>query len=82
MRAIAQEMVAGIGTVAGIDEPSGSVTILQSQASAVNGSGATKSDKFAVQDGLLFSALHEGDKVRFTSREINGVNTITKLQRE
>jgi hypothetical protein len=31
---------------------------------------------------LLFNALREGDKVVFTSQEINGVNTITKLQKE
>jgi Cu/Ag efflux protein CusF len=35
-----------------------------------------------VQDGLLFNALREGDKVMFISQKINGVNTITKLQKE
>jgi len=43
---------------------------------------ARSSDKFAVQDGLLFNALREGDKVMFISQKINGVNTITKLQKE
>jgi Cu/Ag efflux protein CusF len=38
--------------------------------------------KFAVQDGLLFNALREGDKISFTVREINGVKTITTLQKE
>ena len=78
--AIAQEMRRG--TVASIDEPGGSVTILQSPTGTVGSSGATRSGKFAVQDGLLFNALREGDKVMFTSQEINGVNTITKLQKE
>jgi Cu/Ag efflux protein CusF len=35
-----------------------------------------------VQDGLLFNALRDGDRVTFISQEINGVNTITKLQKE
>jgi Cu/Ag efflux protein CusF len=78
--AIAQEMRRG--TVASIDEPGGSVTILQSPTGTVGSSGATRYGKFAVQDGLLFNALREGDKVMFTSQEINGVNTITKLQKE
>jgi hypothetical protein len=43
---------------------------------------ARSSDKFAVQDGLLFNALREGDKVMFISQKIDGVNTITKLQKE
>src|SRR3981189_1085120 len=67
--AIAQEMRRG--TVASIDEPGGSVTILQSPTGTVGSSGATRSGKFAVQDGLLFNALREGDKVMFTSQEIN-----------
>jgi Cu/Ag efflux protein CusF len=35
-----------------------------------------------VQDGLLFNALREGDKISFTVQEINGVKTITTLQKE
>ncbi len=45
-------------------------------------SGTIGSEKFAVQDGLLFNAIREGDKVVITVQEINGVNTITKLQKE
>ena len=78
--AIAQEMRRG--TVASIDEPGGLVTILQSPTGTVGSSGATRSGKFAVQDGLLFNALRQGDKVIFTSQEIDGANTITKLQKE
>jgi Cu/Ag efflux protein CusF len=78
--AAAQEMRRG--TVASLDESSGSITTVQSPDGTVGASGATRSDKFAVQDGLLFNALREGDKVTFISQEINGVNTITKLQKE
>jgi hypothetical protein len=83
--AIAQEMRRG--TVASIEEPGG--LVMQSPTGTVGRSGATKSSKFAVQDGLLFNALPQlfnalpqGDKVMFTSQEINGANTITKLQKE
>jgi Cu/Ag efflux protein CusF len=70
------------GTVANLDESRGSITIVQSPDGTVGASGATKSDKFAVQDGLLFNALREGDKVTFISQDIKGVNTIIKLQKE
>jgi Cu/Ag efflux protein CusF len=71
------------GTVVGLDETTGSITILQSPDGTVGANNpARSSDKFAVQDGLLFNALREGDKVMFISQKINGVNTITKLQKE
>jgi Cu/Ag efflux protein CusF len=71
------------GTVVGLDETTGSITVLQAQDGTVGADDpARSSDKFAVQDGLLFNALREGDKVIFTSQKINGVNTITKLQKE
>jgi Cu/Ag efflux protein CusF len=65
------------------DETTGSITILQSPDGTVGANNpARSSDKIAVQDGLLFNALREGDKVMFISQKINGVNTITKLQKE
>jgi Cu/Ag efflux protein CusF len=71
------------GTVVGLDEATGSITIAKSPDGTVGATNpARSSDKFAVQDGLLFNALGEGDRVTFTSEEINGVNTITKLQKE
>jgi Cu/Ag efflux protein CusF len=71
------------GTVVGLDETTGSITIVQSPDGTVGANNpARSSDKFAVQDGLLFNALREGDRVMFISQEINGVNTITKLQKE
>jgi Cu/Ag efflux protein CusF len=70
------------GTVASVDEPNGSIAIQQTSDGTVGASNPVKADKFSVQDGLLFNALRQGDKVTFSSREINGVNTITKLQKE
>src|SRR3954465_3845689 len=89
------------GTVVGVDEAAGSITIQQPQAGGggdeaagaitiqqpqagrvgANSPGGPP-DRYAVQDGLLFNALRVGDKVAFSSQEISGVNTITKLQKE
>lgn len=71
------------GTVASVDEPTGSITISQMPDGTVgSSSSAAASDKFAVQDGLLFNALRQGDKVMFSSTKINGVETIVKLEKE
>jgi Cu/Ag efflux protein CusF len=71
------------GTVVGVDEATGSITIQQPQAGTVGAnSPAGPPDRYAVQDGLLFNALRAGDKVTFSSQEISGVKTITQLQKE
>jgi Cu/Ag efflux protein CusF len=71
------------GTVVGVDEATGSITIQQPQAGTVGAnSPAAPPDRYAVQDGLLFNALRAGDKVTFSSQEISGVKTITQLQKE
>jgi Cu/Ag efflux protein CusF len=80
---VASAQEARRGTVVGVDEPTGSITIQQSADGTVGANNpARSSDKFAVQDGLLFNALRTGDKVMFNFQEINGVNTITQLQKE
>ena len=71
------------GTVVGVDEATGSITIQQPQAGTVGAnSPAAPPDRYAVQDGLLFNALRAGDKVTFSSQEISGVKTIPQLRKE
>jgi len=76
------------GTVTNIDEASGSITIQDrvdgtvGSSSGTNASSGTNTAKFAVQDGLVFNALTQGDEVTFSSQEINGVNTITRIQKQ
>ena len=77
--ASAQEMR---GSIKKVDELNGSITVQRISEGTVGASSAAVSDNFAVQDGLLFNALREGDKVSFTAQEINGVKTITKLKKE
>jgi len=70
------------GSIERVDEPHGSITVQRPMEGTVGASTTVGSEKFAVQDGLLFNALREGDKISFTVREINGVKTITTLQKE
>ena len=77
--ASAQEMRRG--TVVNVDEASGSIAIQQTLTGTVGSSGGAPVSKYAVQDAMLFNALSQGDEVKFTSQEINGVNTITKLRK-
>src|SRR5215212_2933050 len=67
------------GSIQKVDELNGSITIQDNTAGT---NTATNSNKFAVQDGLLFNAVHEGEKVAYTVQEINGVSTITKLEKD
>ncbi len=70
------------GLIEKVDEANGSITVQRTAEGTIGASSAARPDKLAVQEGLLFNALREGDKVSFTVQEINGVNTITKLQKE
>ena len=69
------------GTVTKVDEEKGTISIQLTQSGTVGvGSGAVQ--EFRAQDGLLFNALHPGDKVVFTIFVSNGTKTITKLNKE
>ena len=35
-----------------------------------------------LQDGLMFNALKEGDRISFTVEDIKRVKTVTKLQKQ
>jgi Cu/Ag efflux protein CusF len=79
---IASAQQANKGVVMGIDEPSGTISIQETAAGTVGASTRGTTDSFRVNDGLLFNALHLGDKVAFSAEAINGVKTITRLNRE
>jgi Cu/Ag efflux protein CusF len=69
------------GTVTNVDESSGSITIQPIPDGTVGSRAGTNSEKLAVQDGLIFNALTQGDEVTFSSQQIDGFNTITKIQK-
>jgi Cu/Ag efflux protein CusF len=72
----------GMGTVSRLDEANGKIAIQQTRSGTVGANAGGASEEFRVQDGLLFNALQEGDKVTFTTDEIGGIKTITKLQKQ
>ena len=70
------------GTVTSIDEPGGTISIQQTASGTVGANGAAATDSYKVKDGLLFNAVHPGDKVAFSVENTNGAKTITDLQKE
>jgi Cu/Ag efflux protein CusF len=70
------------GSIANIDEPKGTITILLAPSGTVGANGANSTQDFRLQDGLLFNALRYGDKVTFTTAIVNGAKTITSLKKE
>ncbi len=69
------------GQVVKMDERAGKITVTHGpiQGLGINESGRT--DEFAVKDGLVFNALKEGDKIRFSAERVNGEPTITRLEK-
>ena len=70
------------GTVTGIDERGGTISIQQTASGTVGTSGGAATDSYKVKDGLLFNAVQSGDKVSFSAETIDGAKTITKLEKE
>lgn len=60
--ASAQQAIKGV--VTGIDEPSGTISIQEIASGTVGASAGGTTDSYRVNDGLLFNALHLGDKWR------------------
>jgi len=77
--AFAQQAMKGV--VTGIDELAGTISIQQIASSAV-GAGGAATDSYKVQDGLLFNAVHLGDKVAVSVATIDGAKTITQLDKQ
>jgi Cu/Ag efflux protein CusF len=70
------------GTISRVDEASGTIAIAETQ-NGTTGSGAgTAAQEFKLQDGLLFNAIKDGDRISYTVEEIRGVKTITKLEKQ
>lgn len=78
--ALAQQAL--MGSITKVDEANGKITIQRTQSGTVGANAAGVTDEFKVQDGLLFNAVQAGDKVVFTATDIDGVRTITKLQKQ
>jgi len=78
--AMAQQAVTG--SITKVDEANGKITIQHTQSGTVGATTGGAGEDFKVQDGLIFNAFQVGDKVVFTSTEVGGVKTITKLEKQ
>jgi protein-tyrosine-phosphatase len=61
------------GVITGIDERSDRITLRLARDTSAD---------FRVQDGLLFNAVHDGDRVEITVENIEGARTIVGLREE
>lgn len=78
--ASAQQAIHGV--VTGIDEPGGTISVQQTTSGTVAASGAASADSYKVKDGLLFNAVHLGDRVSISVETFGGTKTITKLDKD
>jgi Cu/Ag efflux protein CusF len=78
--AFAQQAIEG--SIAGIDEPAGTISIQKTRSGTAGDNGVAPIDSYKVEDGLLFNAVRYGDKVIFSAETIDGAKTITQLQKE
>jgi Cu/Ag efflux protein CusF len=70
------------GTVTGIDELGGTISIQQTVSGTIGASGAATTESYKVRDGLLFNAVRPGDKVAISVETVDGAKTITRLDKE
>lgn len=70
------------GTITTIDRIGGTIAIRQIQNDTVGaGGGGATEQQFKVAPGLL-DRVHAGDKITFSTSEIGGRKTITKIDRQ
>jgi Cu/Ag efflux protein CusF len=69
------------GRVTDVDQSSGLVTIQVAPGGTVGSGTGANLAAFAVEDTLMLDALTQGDEVTFSSQELHGANTITKIQK-
>ena len=70
------------GTVTGIDEPNGTISIQRTVSGTVGTNGAAATDSYKVKDGQLFSAVRLGERVAVSAETIGSAKTITQLEKE
>ncbi len=69
------------GLVTKIDAKAGTISIQHDQLGSVGTGNADVTEEFKVADGLIFNAVQVGDKIHFAFDQVNGVKTLTKLER-
>ncbi len=69
------------GLITKIDPKAGTISIQHDQLGSVGTGNADVTEEFKVADGLIFNAVQVGDKIHFAFDQVNGVKTLTKLER-
>ncbi len=71
------------GRITQLDHINGKITLQHAPAGTVGAVGASSLvDEYKIQDGVASKDLHAGDEVDFTAAQIDGVLTITKIQKK
>ena len=70
------------GTVTQVNRIDGTIAIQPTPSGTVGANVKAVADEYKAKDGISLDALHAGDRVVFTSSEINGVKTVTKIERQ
>jgi Cu/Ag efflux protein CusF len=71
-----------LGTISRVDEANGTIAIAEAQIGTTGSGAGAAAQEFKLQDGLLFNAIKEGDRISYTVEDVRGVKTITKLQKQ
>jgi Cu/Ag efflux protein CusF len=67
-------------TVTKVDRLNRTIAVRRNETTGANTSGAA--EEFKAQEGLSLEDVHAGDRVTFSTSEVNGVKTITKVQKQ
>jgi len=70
-----------LGTISRLDKANGTIAIADAQTGTTGSGAGAASQEFKVQDGLVFNAVKEGDRISYTVQDIRGVKTVTKLEK-
>jgi Cu/Ag efflux protein CusF len=70
------------GEVTKLDETTGTLTLKQDQSGTVGSGASGPTADYKVKDGLMFNAIKPGDKVQVTVDQVDGKQTITKLEKQ
>jgi len=78
--AIAQQ--APTGTITKVDRINRTVAVRPTESGTTGANTGGAAEEFKAQDGLSLDTLHAGDRVTYSATEMNGIKTLTKVQKQ
>jgi hypothetical protein len=70
------------GTVTKVDRINRTVAVRPTESGTTGANTGGAAEEFKAQEGLSLDTLHAGDRVTYSTIEMNGVKTITKVQKQ